>query len=91
MPAPPGVSDVLFRHCQGVIHFDAQISDGAFDLGVPEQKLDRSEVSRAPIDQGRFGASQARILAGSNAFLRTTAACEQELAGLLVGGPQIFI
>jgi hypothetical protein len=29
-----------------------------FDLGVPEQKLDRPEISRAPIDQGRFGASQ---------------------------------
>ena len=27
----PGVSDVdLFRYCQGVIYFDAQISDGAF-------------------------------------------------------------
>jgi hypothetical protein len=55
----PGVSDVdLFRYCQGVIYFDAQISDGAFDLGVPEQKLDRPEISRAPIDQGRLGASQ---------------------------------
>src|SRR5882757_4805235 len=40
----PGVSDVdLFRYCQGVIYFDAQISDGAFDLRVPEQKLDRPE------------------------------------------------
>ena len=28
----PGVSDVdLFRYFQGVIYFDAQISDGAFD------------------------------------------------------------
>jgi hypothetical protein len=53
------VSDVdLFRYCQGVIYFDAQISDGAFDLGVPEQKLDRPEIPRAPIDHGRFGASQ---------------------------------
>jgi hypothetical protein len=55
----PGVSDVdLFRYCQGVIDFDAQISDGAFDLCMPEQKLDGPEISRAPIDQGRFGASQ---------------------------------
>jgi hypothetical protein len=55
----PGISDVdLFRYCQGVIYFDAQISDGAFDLRVPEQKLDRHEISRASIDQGRFGASQ---------------------------------
>jgi hypothetical protein len=58
-PLRPGVSDVdLFRYCQGVIYFDAQISDGAFDLGVPEQKLDRPEIPCAPIDQGRFGASQ---------------------------------
>src|SRR5450631_4947100 len=34
---------------------------------------------------------QARILACGDAFLGTTTACEQELAGLLVGGPQIFI
>ena len=54
-----GISDVnLFRYCQGVIYFDAKISDGAFDLCVPAQKLDSPEISRAPIDQGSFGASQ---------------------------------
>jgi hypothetical protein len=37
----------LFRYRQGVIYLDAEISDGAFDLGVPEQKLDRPEISRA--------------------------------------------
>jgi hypothetical protein len=56
----PGISDVnLLRYCQGVIYFDAQISDdGAFDLRVPEQKLDRPEISSAPIDEGSFSASQ---------------------------------
>ena len=55
----PGISDVdLFRYGQGVIYFDAQISDGAFDLCVPEQKLDGPEISSAPIDEGSFGASQ---------------------------------
>src|ERR1700726_1196547 len=30
----PGISDInLFRYCQGVINFDAEISDRAFDLG----------------------------------------------------------
>ncbi len=58
-PLRPSISDIdLFRYCQGVIYFDAQISDGAFDLGVPEQKLDRPEISGAPINQGRFGSSQ---------------------------------
>jgi hypothetical protein len=37
-PLYPGISDInLFRYCQGVINFDAKISDGAFDLGMPEQ------------------------------------------------------
>ncbi len=37
-PLCPGISDInLFRYCQGVIHFDAQVSDRAFDLGMPEQ------------------------------------------------------
>ncbi len=54
-----GISDVnLFGYGQGVIHFDAQISDRAFDLGMPEQKLDGPEIARPPIDQGRFCASQ---------------------------------
>jgi hypothetical protein len=48
----------LFRYCQGIIYFDAQISDRAFDLGVAKQKLDGPEISRAPVDQGSFGASQ---------------------------------
>jgi hypothetical protein len=42
----PGVSDVdLFRYCQGVIYFDAQISDGAFDFCVPEQHLDHANIN----------------------------------------------
>src|SRR5436190_12355862 len=58
-PLCPGISDIdLFRYCQGVIHFDAQISNRAFNLGVPEQKLDSPEIARPPIDQGSFCASQ---------------------------------
>jgi hypothetical protein len=31
----PGISDVdLFRYREGVIHLNAKVSDGAFDLGV---------------------------------------------------------
>jgi hypothetical protein len=30
----------LFRYCQSVIDFNAEIADRAFDLGVPEQELD---------------------------------------------------
>jgi hypothetical protein len=48
----------LFRYCQGVIYFDAQVSDRAFDLGMTKEKLNGPEVSCPPIDQGRFCASQ---------------------------------
>jgi hypothetical protein len=34
-PLCPDISDIdLFRYCQGIIYFDAQISDRAFDLGM---------------------------------------------------------
>jgi len=58
-PLCPGISDInLFRYCQGVIDFDAEIPDRAFDLGMPEQKLDGPQVARLPIDQGGLSASQ---------------------------------
>ena len=38
MSALPGISDVnLFRYREGIIDLDAEVSDGAFDLGVAEQ------------------------------------------------------
>jgi hypothetical protein len=58
-PLCPGISDInLFRNCQGVIDLDAKISDCAFDLGMPEQELDRPQVARPPINQGGLRASQ---------------------------------
>jgi hypothetical protein len=41
----PGTSDTLFRDCQGVIYFNAQVSHRAFDLGMPKQKLNGPEIS----------------------------------------------
>jgi hypothetical protein len=42
MTALPPISDIcLFRYCESIIHFDAEIPDGALDFGVTEQKLDR--------------------------------------------------
>ena len=58
-PLCPGISDInLFRYCEGVIDLDAEISDRAFDLGMPEQELDSPQVARPPIDQGSFCTSQ---------------------------------
>jgi hypothetical protein len=50
--ALPGISDInLFRYCQGIIHFDAQISNRAFDLGVAKQKLDAPEIASATVEK----------------------------------------
>jgi hypothetical protein len=58
-PLCPGISDInLFRYRQSVIDFNAEIPDRAFDFGMPEQKLNSSEVARPSIDQGRFGSAQ---------------------------------
>ena len=55
MSALPAISDInLFRYCQRIIDLAAQIPDRAFDLRMPEQKLNGPEISRAPINQGRF-------------------------------------
>jgi hypothetical protein len=48
----------LLRYCQGVIYFDAEISDRAFDLGMSEQELDGPQISCSPVDKGSFRASQ---------------------------------
>ena len=48
-PLCPGTSDInLFCHCHSIIHFDAEISDRAFDFGVAEQRLHGSQVTIAP-------------------------------------------
>jgi len=48
----------LFRYCEGIIYFDAEISDRTFDLCMSEQKLDGPEIASPPVDQGSFCASE---------------------------------
>jgi hypothetical protein len=58
-PLCPVISDInLFRYCEGIIYFNAEISDRAFDLCMSEQKLDGPEIASPPVDQGSFCASQ---------------------------------
>jgi hypothetical protein len=58
-PLCPGISDVnLFRYCEGIVYLNAKISDRAFDLGVPKQKLDGPEIARTSVDQGSLCTSQ---------------------------------
>src|SRR5215510_9037549 len=54
-PLCPGTSDInLLRNRERVVDFDSQIADGAFDLRVAQQKLDRSKIAGAPMDQCRL-------------------------------------
>ena len=57
--ALPVASDVeLLGNIESVIEFDAEVSDGAFHLGMSEQQLDRPEIAGLAIDQGSLGAPQ---------------------------------
>ena len=52
LSAFPLFSDVyLLRNSQCVVYFDAQEPDGALDLGMSAQKLNRPQIARAAIDQ----------------------------------------
>jgi hypothetical protein len=47
----------LFSHIQGVVHLNSEISDGAFQLGMTEQKLDCTQVTGLPINLGSLRAA----------------------------------
>ena len=38
--------------------FNTEIANGTFDFGMPQQKLYRSKVPRATVDQDRLSATQ---------------------------------
>src|SRR5215510_933149 len=48
----------LLRYCKSIIHIDAEIPDSTLYFGVAEQKLDRSQIPCAAVDQCRFGSPQ---------------------------------
>ncbi len=50
-PSAIPLSDVdSLSNAQRIFQFDAQVSDGAIDLGVAEQQLDRAQVAGLPVD-----------------------------------------
>src|ERR1043166_6759834 len=52
-PHCPCRSDInLFGNGEGVVDLNAEVSDGALDLGVAEQELDSPQIACASIDQG---------------------------------------
>jgi deoxyxylulose-5-phosphate synthase len=57
----------LFRYREGVVYLDAKVPDRTFDFGVAEQKLHRSQIACAPVNQGRLrppermGAEELRV------------------------------
>ena len=60
--APRCFSDALdvdlLRNRQRVVDFDPEISSRAFDLAMPQEKLNRAEIASPPIDQSRFGSAK---------------------------------
>jgi hypothetical protein len=59
MSALPGYArHQLFCYYQRVIDLNAEIPDGAFDVGIPEQELNGYQIAGPSIDQGRLCASQ---------------------------------
>jgi hypothetical protein len=48
----------LLRYRKGIIDFDAEVSDGAFDFGMAEQELHGSQVACAPVDQCGLGSAE---------------------------------
>jgi hypothetical protein len=57
LPGGPQTS-TLFRYGKGIVDFYAEVANGALDFCVSEQKLHRSQITSAPVDQGRFGSSE---------------------------------
>ena len=47
----------LFSHIQGVVHLNSEISDGAFQLGMTEEKLDCTQVTGLPVNLGSLRAA----------------------------------
>ena len=59
MSALPSGSDVdLLGNCESIIDLDAEIPDGALDLGMPQEQLNCPQVTSSPVDQGRLGSTQ---------------------------------
>src|ERR1043166_6737233 len=46
------------RQFEGVFHVNAEVADGALDLGMPEQDLNGAQVARRLVDDGRFRTSK---------------------------------
>ena len=44
----------LLRDAERIIDFDPEVANGAFQLGMSEQKLNRPQVARLLIDLGRL-------------------------------------
>ena len=52
-------SDInLFSNLKGVVNFDSEIPDRAFDFGVSQQQLNCTKIPCALVDHGCLGAPQ---------------------------------
>ena len=52
---PPQQSDFgLLGDFQSIVHFNAEIADSRFELGVTEQQLDSAEILGSAVDECRL-------------------------------------
>ena len=58
-PLCPGSSDIdLFGDCQSIVYLYGEIAHRALDLGVAQQQLDGTQVSRMTVDKRRLRSTQ---------------------------------
>src|SRR5208282_2393442 len=57
----------LLRERQGIVDFDLEVTDGALNLRMSENELDRSQVAGLAVDLRRLGTAQ-RLRAKGAAF-----------------------
>lgn len=49
----------LLRHLQGIINLDTEVTHRAFQLGVPQQQLHRTQILCLPVNQRGLGTALA--------------------------------
>ena len=55
MALPSSLNVNFFGDIQGIVHLNAQISYGTFNLRMSKEQLNRSKVTGSPVNEGSLG------------------------------------
>jgi hypothetical protein len=80
----------LLRERQGIIDFDPEVTDGALDLGMSEEQLDRSQIAGRTVDLRRLGTAHRMRAIGAAVHPGTLDPALYD-AGVLAGCPMRLI